>query len=71
MTLTPAYGRDYSSRTAVRQDWDDNKDFLIADVTDRWCGKPINREQVQAAGISEVSIRYAAVRKVATFAVEV
>ena len=27
LTLIPAYGRDYSSRTAVSEDFDANKDF--------------------------------------------
>jgi hypothetical protein len=28
LTLTPAYGRDYKSKKAVVQDWEDGKDFI-------------------------------------------
>lgn len=28
ITLTPAYGRDYKSKAAVLDDWEDNKDFI-------------------------------------------
>lgn len=44
MTLTPAYGRDYTSAEAAKADWDANKDFLIADVSSRYNGKPINKQ---------------------------
>jgi hypothetical protein len=29
LTLTPAYGRDYKSAKAVKEDWEANKDFII------------------------------------------
>jgi hypothetical protein len=32
ITLTPAYGRDYSSKANVLADWDANKDFVIQDI---------------------------------------
>jgi len=45
MTLTPSYGRDYTSAKAVKADWDANKDFTIADVFGGQCGRQINKEQ--------------------------
>jgi len=33
MTLQPAYGRDYKSAKAVKEDWAAGKDFLITDQT--------------------------------------
>lgn len=58
MTLTPAYGRDYKSAKAVKEDWAAGKDFVVADVMDPYCGKPINREDAVKAGITTVNIRY-------------
>jgi len=58
MTLTPAYGRDYKSAAAVKKDWAEGKDFIIADFFDPNDGKPINIEDARRAGISKVGIRY-------------
>ena len=32
LSATPAYGRDYKSAKAVREDWAAGKDFLIQDM---------------------------------------
>ena len=32
VSAVPAYGRDYKSAKAVKEDWADGKDFLIQDV---------------------------------------
>lgn len=32
LVLTPAYGRDYKSKTALLEDFNANKDFRIASV---------------------------------------
>lgn len=58
MTLTPAYGRDYPSKKAVLAAWAAGKDFLIADLLDPACGKPINITDAKQAGITTVNIRY-------------
>lgn len=60
--LTPAYGRDYETPTEVRKDFEDNKDFVIADVSDRYDGKPVNREQMAVGDAA--FIRYGNLRKV-------
>ena len=46
MTLTPAYGRDYKSAKEALEDFHADKDFIIADIGSRWCGKPVNRQQL-------------------------
>jgi hypothetical protein len=66
LTLTPAYGRDYKSRMAVLLDLTANKDFIIADASHLWDGKPINLSQIREEGHTSVRIRYAGLRKVAT-----
>lgn len=44
--LTPAYGRDYDSKKALLADWENNMDFIIADVSNRWFGKPANKRDL-------------------------
>ena len=39
-TVIPAYGRDYKSAAAAKKDWQDGKDFIIADLSNRYDGKP-------------------------------
>jgi hypothetical protein len=39
-TITPAYGRDYTSAKQAKRDWHDGKDFILRDITSRWDGKP-------------------------------
>jgi len=43
-TVTPAYGRDYKTAKAALADWNAGKDFIINDISNRWDGKPINKE---------------------------
>ncbi len=45
-TLTPAYGRDYTSRKAALADWEADKDFILNDIFSPWDGKPVNRSQL-------------------------
>lgn len=58
MILTPAYGKDYSSKAEVLEAFLADKDFILNDVQSRWDGKPINRPQVEETGKSEVNVRY-------------
>lgn len=62
--LVPAYGRDYKSRVDVLAAYHAGKDFIIASVGNRWCGKPVNKEQIVESGYAPVKIRYSALRKV-------
>jgi hypothetical protein len=34
LSAIPAYGRDYKSAKAVREDWKAGKDFLIQDIVE-------------------------------------
>jgi len=60
LTLTPAYGRDYKSLRAVKEDWLGNKDFIIATP-----GHPtyINRQDADREG-AKVMIRYNKLTKI-------
>ena len=63
MTLVPAYGRDFNSKKEVLAAWNGGKDFIIADVTNPWSGKPINLADARQAGVGSVTIRYKALRQ--------
>ena len=55
LTLTPAYGRDYTTAKAVKADWDAEKDFIIQQFGHRYDGKPANKPQLKG---ERVIIRY-------------
>ena len=61
ITLTPAYGRDYTSKVAVSQDFQLDKDFIICQFGHPYDGKPANRTDLSG---DTVSIRYDKLRKV-------
>lgn len=58
LTMIPAYGRDYKSAAEVEKDFRANKDFIIADVSNRWDGRAVNRQSLLEAGIPAARIRY-------------
>jgi hypothetical protein len=62
-TVTPAYGRDYKSKKAALADWNAGKDFIINDISNRWDGKPVNKQGAEEAGLS-IMIRYDKLRKI-------
>lgn len=68
ITVSPAYGRDYSTAKSAKSDWLANKDFFIQDFFSPWDGKPINREDCSRAypGAS-VQIRFCNMRKQTVF----
>lgn len=57
--VTPAYGRDYKSAKAAKQDWNEGKDFLDT-VTCRYMSK----RDADADPSMHVIIRYSQSRKV-------
>ena len=57
-TLTPAYGRDYTSSSQAKLDFDADKDFLFIDITSRYDGSYVNKSQLLQAGYKVVKIRY-------------
>jgi len=60
ITVVPAYGRDYNSKSAVLSDWNDKKDFIIQDMFNPYDGKPANKSDL--SGYS-VQIRYSRLMK--------
>ena len=60
MTVTPAYGRDYKSAKAAKADWNEGKDFMIADVMHPDCGRYVNKPQITH---EKVRIRFDSKRK--------
>jgi hypothetical protein len=56
LTVVPAYGRDYKSAKAVKDDWEAGKDFRIQDISSRYDGSYINKAGKPAGVI--LSIRY-------------
>lgn len=69
LTLIPAYGRDYKSKKAVQQDWDENKDFTICDMSCPDDGRYANKSDLVQAGYDEVNIRYKRLANVAVITV--
>ena len=61
MTLTPAYGRDYKSKTEVLKDFNDNKDFLAHTLDSTGY---TNKEDLIKLKYKTVTIRYAKLRKI-------
>ena len=58
MTLTPR-GRDYKSKKAVLQDWNDGKDFTVSNFFSQWDGMATNKQDMEREGTeTEVLIRY-------------
>ena len=64
ITVVPAYGRDYKSKQEVEAAWNAGTDFQIQDVSSRWNGSYINKEDAKAGGIREVNVRYKRLRSV-------
>ena len=73
MVLSPAYGRDYANKAAVRADWDANEDFTVAGQS-ILVGKTMDRSRLETAyswakhctpeyPAQRVSIRYARLRR--------
>jgi len=57
LTVTPAYGRDYKSQKAVKEDWDANKDFVIAEFGNLGRLTYINKRDADRDGV-KVMARY-------------
>ena len=62
LKTVPSPGRVYTSKAAVWADWIANKDFIIADMSSRWDGKPVNKQDADrlglALGLACVVVRY-------------
>lgn len=68
-TLTPAYGRDYTSKAKLLEDFNADKDFILNTHTGR--SLPINKSQITAESeCTSVQFRYGKNRKTFTHTVE-
>jgi hypothetical protein len=63
ITLTPAYGRDYKSAKAAKEDFAKGKDFLINQYGHPYDGKPANVNDLEG---QQVQLRFCSLRKVCT-----
>jgi len=57
------YLRTLNSKKAVMDTLRDDKDFVITDISDKYCDKPVNLSQMKGLGLTEVTVRYANKRK--------
>ena len=64
-TLTPAYGRDYSSAAGVKADIAKGRDFTIQPS-----GQYVNAEQLIGEGYTHCRVRYHGLRRIALFPLE-
>lgn len=67
LILTPAYGRDYKNKSAVIDDFERDKDFIINDMFGaykQYDGKPVNKSQLLEDNLKSVNIRYCRLTKV-------
>ena len=62
--LTPAYGRDYTSKAKVLEDFNANRDFIYNCIGLPSDGKPCNKSSLQQEGVNIVNIRYKKLRSV-------
>ena len=63
-TVTPAYGRDYTTASQAISAWYDGRDFLISTyIADPSDGRKINRADADSARVS-VRIRYCRLTKI-------
>ena len=59
-TVTPAYGRDPKTSRAALDSWESGEDWIIADITNPWNGKPCSIRDTAALG--GVMLRFNALR---------
>lgn len=70
LTLVPAYGRDYRSAKAAREAFEAGKDWLIATMFHKDCGRYCNLAGLQSDGkVSSVNLRYSNRRKLTVVSV--
>lgn len=51
ITVIPAYGRDYKSAKAVREDYAAGKDFIVQDFFNGNDGRAVNKEDAEREGV--------------------
>ena len=46
MTVSPAYGKDYTTAKDAIAAWNSGKDFIIQDITHPYCGKYVSKRDL-------------------------
>ena len=64
ITLIPSRGRDYTSAAQVLGHFKEGRDFIVADMSSRWDGKPCSLSDLKSAGVAVARVRYNNLRKV-------
>jgi hypothetical protein len=62
LSLAPAPKRDYKKPEEVQKDWDNNLDFQICDISSRYDGMLINKQDAPVG--NTMKIRYKSRTKV-------
>lgn len=68
VTLTPAYGRDYRSKTSAIADLEAGKDFILNDYASKWNGKPCSILDFEPG--TQVKVRYKQLRMVFVYNIQ-
>lgn len=61
LTISGAYGRDYTSKAQVEADWKAGKDFIVRGFGS---GRYVNLEDAKSQGVTSVNVRYAQDKKI-------
>lgn len=69
MVLIPAYGRDYKSAAKAKADFKAGRDFIVADITHPYSGKPANIYDLKDRGF--VNLRYDRLTRITAVSTEV
>jgi hypothetical protein len=56
--LTPAYGRDYTNKQAVCNDFENGKDFIFNKISSFADGKICNKKDLIRCGYTHITLRY-------------
>lgn len=57
VTVTPAYGRDYTTQAQIKQAWNANQDFKVADFFSGYHGSMVNKQDVETLNKKGDSIK--------------
>ena len=64
LTIIPAYGRDYKSKSAIEKALKNQVDFRVMDVSSKWDGMVGNLRDLKNEGHKDVKVRYSNNRKI-------
>jgi len=58
LKVVPFHGKVYNSKAAIWADWIANEDFIVTDMSSRWDGKPVNKQDAERSRLACVIVRY-------------